>query len=209
MPAAAQLSSLAPSLTAAAPLTTPFATDAPKQVPASDAPLPQSKPGVLLTQLPPRDRAAAYTTNERGARWSAAEQWKFDAPNADRWMDLERMRLNILKAVGVDKPDKLGSYVNALQGRLITASQSLADSKDRLASLEHGSSWWAHVPLSGENTALNEARATVQSKMARLKGVGAEIDKLLNKWDSIYYLRPIDPAKDGDSTGYFAPFDYP
>jgi hypothetical protein len=45
--------------------------------------------------------------------------------------------------------------------------------------------------------------------LVRSRGVGAEIDKLLNKWDSIYYLRPIDPAKDGDSTGYFAPFDYP
>jgi hypothetical protein len=209
MPASAQLSSLAPALTAVAPSTTPFALDALEQVPTSETPLGPCKPGVLLTQLPPRDRAAAYTTNERGARWAAAEQSKFDEPNADRWMDLERMRLNILKTIGTDKPDTLEGYVRALQNELITASKSLATSKDKLSSLEHGSSWWAHVPLSGENTALNEARATVQSKTTRLNGVGAEVDKLLNKWDSIHYLRPVDPAKDGDSTGYFAPPSYP
>lgn len=165
------------------------------------APRARDKPGALLAQLPARDRAAPYTERERDARWEAAKIWSFNAPDADRFMDLERVRLTLgkgTKKYGYGEFGQLGIYAEELANRLTSSSSLLAESKAELARLEKEGGIMANVPFSPENDRLNKARARVKEDTDRLHSFRAEVDKFLNKPDTFKYLKPINPVKDGN-----------
>lgn len=147
-------------------------------------------------RLPAGGPIAPFTSFERKASAGAVKKYGLDAANADRWMGLQRMKLNIYKSVGRMSGDKSLSYVRTLQQQLEGWSENLGYAKNNLATLQSKASGWARVPFSGESSALNKAQEVVRDVRSALQSKSAEADKLLDRSDSTRYLKPVDPQLD-------------
>jgi hypothetical protein len=156
-----------------------------------------------LAQLPATEYVAPFNNDERKERWSAADKYHFNAPNADRWMYLERMRINLINGPYKSVPSKLEINVGKLQQELETTSEQLATSNKHLGSLEKNG--WHHVPFTKESNDYASTKNKIFELTGKLNSLGAKIDKLLNKDDSIDYMRPIK----GMHTNRFDDFKQP
>ena len=144
--------------------------------------------GTLLARAPVRERPAAFNSYEREM---ASREFKNDAPSADRWAGLQRMKVNAWKAAGKTSSNTL-FYAAALQEKLQEKAQSLDLRKQELTALE--ANGWSKLPGTRESRELPQARARVTEAKTKLNSVTAEVDKFLNRPESSRHFKPINES---------------